>query len=181
MIIEANLRFVIAIARKHNRDQTMLMDLISEGIFSLMRAIEKFDYTKGFRFSTYATWVIAKDFARKTPESAASGLSTAQVETIQDNVDQNRRIAEAVDSGLIEQARQSLTQVIRDNLDEREQYVILNHFGLIGSIIKKEKKTLQQIGEELSLTKERVRQIELTALQKLRQLLSMEEFELLTE
>jgi RNA polymerase sigma factor (sigma-70 family) len=180
MIIEANLRFVIAIARKHNRDQTMLMDLISEGIFSLMRAIEKFDYTKGFRFSTYATWVIAKDFARKTPESAASGR-TAQVETIQDNVDQNRRIAEAVDSGLIEQARQSLTQVIRDNLDEREQYVILNHFGLIGSRIKKEKKTLQQIGEELSLTKERVRQIELTALQKLRQLLSMEEFELLTE
>ena len=180
MIIEANLRFVIAIARKHSRDQTTLSDLISEGIFSLMRAIEKFDYTKGFRFSTYATWVIAKDFARKVPESAAGGL-TAQVETIQDDIDQNRRITEAVDSGLIEQARQSLAQVIRDNLDEREQYIILNHFGLFGSRIKKEKKTLQQIGEELNLTKERVRQIELTALQKLRQLLSMEEFELLTE
>jgi RNA polymerase primary sigma factor len=178
MIIEANLRFVIAIARKHSRDQTMLMDLISEGIFSLMRAIEKFDYTKGFRFSTYATWVIAKDFARKIPEQIAS---TAQMETIRDDIDQNRRIAEAVDSGLIEQARQSLAQVIRDNLDEREQYIILNHFGLTGSRIKREKKTLQQIGEELNLTKERVRQIELVALQKLRQLLSMEEFELLTE
>jgi RNA polymerase primary sigma factor/RNA polymerase sigma factor len=180
MIIEANLRFVIAIARKHSRDQTSLSDLISEGIFSLMKAIEKFDYTKGFRFSTYATWVIAKDFARKVPESAAGGLTT-QVETIQDDIDQNRRITEAVDSGLIEQARQSLAQVIRDNLDEREQYIILNHFGLTSSRIKKEKKTLQQIGEELNLTKERVRQIELTALQKLRQLLSMEEFELLTE
>ena len=103
------------------------------------------------------------------------------METIQDDIDQNRRITEAVDSGLIEQARQSLAQVIRDNLDEREQYIILNHFGLTGSRIKKEKKTLQQIGEELNLTKERVRQIELVALQKLRQLLSMEEFELLTE
>jgi RNA polymerase primary sigma factor len=178
MIIEANLRFVIAIARKHCRQESMLMDLISEGIFSLMRAVEKFDYTRGFRFSTYATWVIAKDFARKMPDQFAS---SAHLETIQDDIDQNRRITEAVDSTLIEQARQSLAQVIKDNLDEREQYIILHHFGLVGSRIKKEKKTLQQIGAELNLTKERVRQIELTSLQKLRQLLSMEEFDLLTE
>jgi RNA polymerase nonessential primary-like sigma factor len=80
----------------------------------------------------------------------------------------------------IERARQSLVGVIRDNLDEREQYIILNHFGLLSSPIKKEKKTLQQIGGDLGIGKERVRQIELVALQKLRQSLSAEEFELLT-
>ena len=80
----------------------------------------------------------------------------------------------------IERTRQSLAQVIREELDEREQYVILHHFGLVGSSIRKSTKTLQQIGDELGLTKERIRQIELTALQKLRLCLSSEQFELLT-
>ncbi len=83
------------------------------------------------------------------------------------------------DFAAIERAHQSLTQVIEDNLTKREQHVILNRFGLIGSRIKKESKTLKQIGEELGLSKERVRQVELTALQKLRQSLSSAEFELL--
>ena len=86
----------------------------------------------------------------------------------------------AADIAAIEKARQNLAQVIANNLDEREQYIILNHFGLLGSPIKKKIKTLKQIGEDLGISKERVRQIELFALQKLRQSISPKEFELLT-
>jgi len=177
-IIEANLRLVVSIAGKHGASRANLLDLVSEGNFSLMRAVEKFDYTRGFRFATYASWAIAKDFAHRIPAETArpDKAPTASLADIQRDL----RITETVDFAAVERARQSLVQVISDNLNEREQYVILNHFGLVGSLIKKNKKTLKQIGQDLSLTRERVRQIELEALQKLRQSLSLEEFELLT-
>ena len=178
IIIEANLRLVVSIANKHTGSGTGLSDLISEGNFSLMQAVEKFDYTKGFRFATYASWAIAKEYARKIPaeQTRPDKAPTASLADVQRNL----RITKAADFVAVDRTRKGLIDVIKDNLDQREQYIIINHFGLLGSSIKKNKKTLKQIGDDLELSRERVRQLELIALQKLRQSLSTEEFELLT-
>ena len=127
-----------------------LGDLISEGNFALMRAVEKFDYTRGFRFTTFASWAIAKAFARKMPARTAK------------------------------RDKETATSHARMQEDFREQYIVLSRFGPIGQPIRKKTKTLKEIGDDLGLSKERVRQIELVALQKLRQSLSPKEFELLT-
>ncbi len=177
-IIEANLRLVVSIAGKHTQSGANLQDLISVGNLALMRAVEKFDYTRGFRFSTYASWAIAKAFAKEIP-AETSRLDKAE-QTDFANIQRDFRTADIAGVLEIENAHRSLEQVIKDNLDEREEYIIINHFGLTGSLIRKNFKTLKQIGAELDLSKERVRQIELVALQKLRHSLSIEEFEHLT-
>ena len=150
--------------------------MVSKGNLALIQAVEEFDYAKGFRFSRRASLNIAKEYAKVSGRSTElTRKRAASVANIQLGLRQN-----TADVLAIERARQSLAEVIREELDEREQTVILHHFGLLGTSVRKETKTLKQIGDELGLTKERIRQIELTALQKLRQCLSKEQFELLT-
>jgi len=176
MLIEANLRLVVSIASKHTGDGANFSELVSKGNFALIQAVEEFDYTTGFRFSRRASLNIAKEYAKVSGRSTELTRRRAEsLATIQRGLRQN-----TADVLAIERTRQSLAEVIREELDEREQYVILHHFGLLGATVRKKTKTLKQIGDELGLTKERIRQIELTALQKLRQCLSKEQFELLT-
>ena len=178
MIIESNLRLVVSIAGRHAGAGASVSDLVSEGNFSLMRAVEKFDYTRGYRFSTYASWAIVKDFARKIPaERSRPDRATA---ADMSNIQRDMRIAGGADISAIEHDHYDLEEVIKNNLTEREQYIIRNHFALGGGLIKKKPKSLKKIGDELGVSKERVRQIELVALQKLRHSLSPEQFDLLT-
>jgi RNA polymerase primary sigma factor/RNA polymerase sigma factor len=175
-IIEANLRLVVSIAGKHAASRANFQELVSKGNFALIKAVEEFDYTRGIRFSKTASLSIAKEYAKVSGKSTEF---TREKAGLLANIQRYLKPAES-DFAAIERARHSLVQVIKNELDQREQYIIINHFGLVGTLIRKNKKTLQQIGQDLGMTKERVRQLELIALQKLRNSLSIEEFELLT-
>ncbi|MCI0498479.1 MAG: sigma-70 family RNA polymerase sigma factor [Planctomycetales bacterium] len=177
-IIEANMPLVVSIAGKHLAPGQGMSELVSEGSVALMAAVEKFDYNRGYRFSTYASWAIAKDFARLIPAEFQRPDRAGGADFT--NLPANIRIEQLPDVAAVEQARRDLRKIIENNLDAREQYVILNHYALGTGVIPQKPKTLKQIGDELDLSKERVRQIELQALQKLRQSLSPEQFDLLT-
>ena len=175
-----NLRLVVSAARKHTRNEAEMLDLISEGNLILMNAVEKFDYTREVRFSTYVTWAIIKRFAGMRRSEAVQTVMAAadeQLEVAQDlrKVD-NRILA-------IERDRRSLLDVLRDALEERERLVVQYHYGLTDPEkipLQRKPYSLSQIGGKLGLSKERIRQLELSALAKLRRLLSPEQFELLT-
>ena len=171
-IVRANLRLVVSIAKRHVGPSENFFELVSDGNISLMRAVEKFDYSRGFKFSTYASWAVIKNFARTIPDEHRyrDRFRTSHSEMF--SVTEDAR-ADFMEQELTQNNRQSQVEKILNTLDEREQKIIISRFGLRGE----QDLTLKEVGAEMGVTKERIRQLEARALNKLRKAVEEEKIE----
>jgi RNA polymerase primary sigma factor/RNA polymerase sigma factor len=164
-LVRSNLRLVVSIAKRRVAPGDSFFDLVSDGNMSLIRAVEKFDYSRGNKFSTYASWAIMKNFARTIPDEhrRRDRFRAADMDLLQSAAD---RRADEYQQRIAEGDRLKQVGKFLDRLDSREQTIIIRRYGLDH---EHEPQTLKEVGTALGVTKERVRQIEAKALEKLRE------------
>jgi len=163
-IINANLRLVVSIAKRYVGPATDFFTLVSDGNMSLIRAVDKFDVSRGNKFSTYATWAIIKNFSRTIADVLRhqGRFCTSHSEML--DIVQDAR-ANHYQQESAQTQRESHVQAILTRLDEREREIVTSRFGLTRG---REPLTLKERGAALGITKERVRQIQFRAMSKLR-------------
>lgn len=167
-ILQAHLRVVVHVARKHQHSQHDLFELISDGNLWMMRAVDTFDFSRGVKFSTYLTYVLMKNFARRIGDNTTrvdQRLVTTQTDLLDElGESQEQSIPDAVDM-LLMQGR--LIDAMA-KLPRRERDLLAAHYGLEAG---EGPTSLSQIAQRMGITKARVRQLEVRALGRLRLML----------
>jgi RNA polymerase primary sigma factor len=162
-IVEANLRLVFSIVKKFVNSNNTFDDLLSDGIIGLIRSVEKFDFSRGFRFSTYATQVV-----RRNSYQAVVTKQEERQKVVGGLQDLDIDVSEEDRTGTISESRwhelRARLSVMLNELDRREKFIIRARFSL-GSHRKVH--TLQTLADRLGISKERVRQLERRAMEKL--------------
>lgn len=168
-LINCNMRLVVSIAKRHSGQTDNFFELLSDGNMSLIRAVEKFDYARGNKFSTYASWAIMKNFARSIPEekNRRERYVTGKEELFDAAPDNRTDEQELLNTA--EQASHKVNRLL-EYLDPRERDIIRMRAGL--DDVTGGSMTLEKIGEKLGITKERVRQLNVRAMKKLRSLVA---------
>jgi RNA polymerase primary sigma factor len=162
-IIRSNQGLVVYLVKKYTAPGQDFFDLVSDGNVSLLRASERFDFARGVRFSTYATWVITHDFVRgiRREKTRHTRFVTGRQDVFQSVVDHRSGELPVATEG--ERSGEAIRSML-GQLDDRERTIIVRRFGLTDN-----RRTLVELGRELGISKERVRQIESRALRKLRE------------
>ncbi len=163
-LISSNMRLVVAIAKRHAAQTDNFFELLSDGNMSLIRAVEKFDFSRGNKFSTYASWAIMKNFARSIPEERRrrERYVTGHEDMFEIAPDTRSHEQEIVSS--VEQKKHQVNRLLQ-YLEPRERQIVQMRAGLDNY---SEGMTLEEIGQQLGITKERVRQLNVRIMNKLR-------------
>jgi RNA polymerase primary sigma factor len=170
-LARANLPLVLAMAKRTRLNGLDFNELISEGNFALLRSVDKFDCSRGFKFSTYACRAILKSFSRVAMRTSRyRGQFPTEFDPLLEKSDFVDRKRDDLEGQCVAEIRDILTNN-RADLNDVEQTVIRERFALDAPTLPARPKTLEQVGEMIGVTKERVRQIQNKALQKIRVIL----------